>query len=589
MSWGRAATLATLFAGTAVAVLPARGRLPDRAGAAARPAASASHAPRDLREKGLHNPAPYIPAQCYARTKDDAGRAHNGCYVCHQAPAIPNFTDDRDLQVSLDFPEPARKNHWRSSRAPTGAEPTPEQVRRYVREDNYLGADGAPVLARLLAHPPARWDADGDGRFAGFVPDAYFRFDERGFDHDAAGAYTGWRAYASAPFPGAFLPTNGSAGDTLIRLPEPFRKDESGRPDIVVYTVNLAIVEALIARRDVALDAVDERRLGVDLDGNGTLGRAQRVRFDWAPREGRTMSYVGRARLAQRAGETMLAAGLFPPGTEFLHSVRYLDETGGKVTLARRMKELRYAKKRRYRNYSELQFAASRERKETHDYPDRVRQLFGNVERGVNNGLGWVYQGFIEDAAGELRPQTFEETGFCVGCHGGIGATTDGTFSFARKLGDDAFQRGWFHPSQHGLEGIADRLLADGRREYATYLEKNGAGDDFRENDEVLARFFERDGSLRKRAVEDLSRDISTLVWPSPARARALNRSYLSLVRAQSFVLGRGPLPASRGSVLETVAEGQQTGIEGPFDPREAPRAPFGQLRADSLGRGSSG
>jgi hypothetical protein len=38
-----------------------------------------------------------------------------------------------------------------------------------------------------------------------------------------------------------------------------------------VYKTNLAIVEAIITRRDVSIDATDEKALGVDLDKNGKL------------------------------------------------------------------------------------------------------------------------------------------------------------------------------------------------------------------------------------------------------------------------------------------------------------------------------
>jgi hypothetical protein len=58
---------------------------------------------------------------------------------------------------------------------------------------------------------------------------------------------------------------------------------------------------------------------------------------------------------------------------------------------------------------------------------------------------------------GSLRPQSMEESTFCAGCHGGIGATTDSIFSFARKLGGRAPARGWFHWSQRDLRGIAER------------------------------------------------------------------------------------------------------------------------------------
>jgi hypothetical protein len=92
--------------------------------------------------------------------------------------------------------------------------------------------------------------------------------------------------------------------------------------------------------------------------------------------------------------------------------------------------------------------------KERNDFPDRLKLPIGNLEDGISNGKDWVLQGFIEDAAGILRPQTFEESSSCIGCHGGIGATIDSSFSYARKLDVSAFQRGWFHWSQKDLKGI---------------------------------------------------------------------------------------------------------------------------------------
>ena len=41
------------------------------------------------------------------------------------------------------------------------------------------------------------------------------------------------------------------------------------------------------------------------------------------------------------------------------------------------------------------------------------------MDDGITNQAVWVLQGFSEDANGNLRYQTFEETSFCIGCHGG--------------------------------------------------------------------------------------------------------------------------------------------------------------------------
>ena len=189
----------------------------------------------------------------------------------------------------------------------------------------------------------------------------------------------------------------------------------------------------------------------------------------------------------RREGKLHLARGLFPEGTEFLHSVRYIDvaEDGG-VGMAARMKELRYARKLHWVSYADLEEAAMHEIKEGDDFPNRLRTIRGNAEIGVANGMGWVFQGFIEDRAGDLRPQTYEENVFCVGCHSGVGVTTDAVFSFPRRFAKGSFRDGWYHWSDKGFAGVEEPRRADGRYEFTHYLEQNGAGDEFRSNTEVI-------------------------------------------------------------------------------------------------------
>jgi hypothetical protein len=67
-----------------------------------------------------------------------------------------------------------------------------------------------------------------------------------------------------------FMPTNGSLGDVMIRLPEAYRTDTEGRESDDIYRINLAIAEAYVRRVAVPLPtATDEKALGSDLDGNG--------------------------------------------------------------------------------------------------------------------------------------------------------------------------------------------------------------------------------------------------------------------------------------------------------------------------------
>ncbi len=523
----------------------------------------------DLGDDALPNPAAYIPSQCYTRTLGAGGATHNPCYACHVASKPPNYVNDADLQLSYAFPQPAQDNRWVNlfkDRSLAVHLIGDDEILRYIRESNYRRGREL-LLAERLRRLPAGWDVDGNGRWDGYVPDAWFHFDASGFDRSPDGGYTGWRAYAYFPFLGTFWPTNGSTDDILIRLATPFREDAQGRFDIGVYRVNLAIVEAVVKRADVPLPPTDERRYGVDLDGDGSLGTARRVRYDWQPLAGRFMHYVGRAGLLQREGRLHLAAGLLPEGTEFLHSVRYVEPTAdGGVRLAARMKELRYARKTRWHSYSELREAALAELKENDDFPDRPRQFVGNAERGLRNGQGWVYQGFIEDARGSLRPQTYAETVFCMGCHSGLGITTDGIFSLQRKLVAPAPQGGWYHWSQTDyLRGLPDPRQADGQGFYAAYLRANGAGDEFRANTQVRRRFFGADGRLDPAMLERLGHDIAVLLYPSRERALTLDKAYRLIVQEQSFADGRDATVTPPKNVYRQVPTDQATGVETPL------------------------
>lgn len=524
----------------------------------------------DLLSRALYNDAAYIPPQCYTDTIDIHGQVHNPCYSCHQESDAPNYANDDDLQQEYVFAQYAEVNRWHNlfiDRSRDVAAITDDEIRAYIAEDNYRDADGEIRLAQRLRDLPTEWDYDGDGVWDGFIPDCYFDFDEEGFDRDPQGQDTGWRAFAYYPFLGTFWPTNGSTDDVLIRLPEAMRQDAAGQYDRAIYKLNLAIVEALIKRQDVPIAATDEAALGVDLDKDDTLGTATLVRYDWAPLEGRHMSYVGRAKDLQEAGELHLAAGLYPEGTAFLHSVRYVGEgDDGDTALSPRMKELRYGKKLRWANYSTLDGIVHADEVEKRGFPDRLRQLVGDVERGLDNGMGWVYQGFIEDAEGELRPQNFEETAFCIGCHGILGGTTDTTFAFPRKLDHTEPKGGWFHWTQRGLRGIPEPRRDDGRYEYSFYLEQNGAGDEFRANGEVRLRFFDAAGALRQDSIEALHDDIAVLLYPSRQRALRLNKAYRTIVKEQTFIHGRDATVRPPLYVRWAVSQNEPTGVDEPLD-----------------------
>lgn len=521
----------------------------------------------DTRTKNVRHPSAYIAQMCYTATEDSQGKMHNPCFSCHINNTPPNYImDDAAMQAVYAFPEPARTNpfanHFRDFTAEV-ARMSDAMITAYVDQNNYQDAQGQLILAQKLAEIPGEWDYDSDGKWGGYVPDCYFNFDEQGFDRDPRQGYTGWTAFAYYPFLGTFWPTNGSTDDVLIRLDTPFRVLHEGDDfNATVYGVNLAIVDAVIHRRDVPIDPVDERALGVDLDKDGNLSRAEWVRYGWKPLKKRFMYYVGEAHALQKAGKLHLAAGLFPEGTEFLHSVRYIkSDPSGKVSLAPRMKELRYAKKVFWLTYATLQNKGLAELQEASLSPDQLSTFRGTMEIGLGNNLGWLYQGFIEDRFGELRPQSYEETLNCMGCHSGLAATTDGTFAFARKFdAKTAWRRGWYHGSQKDLRGIPEPKLLDGTYEYSNYLRQNGHGDEFRENDEVLKKFYDAEGHRNEKAFAALHEDMTTLLYPSHKRALMLNKAYKALVEEQRFIEGKAAHVKPFKNVHRTLKPDQPTG-----------------------------
>ena len=183
-----------------------------------------------------------------------------------------------------------------------------------------------------------------------------------------------------------------------------------------------------------------------------------------------------------------------------------------------------------------------------------------------STGQGWRFQGFIEDASGALRPQTYEESLTCAGCHAGVGKTIDNTFSYARKDDDRKRAYGWYPWSPEAPIGaFPDPIRADGKGEYATYLARNGAGDEFRANVELLKRYVE--GEDAKASLAGLKTNVAPLLAPSANRALDLDKAYRLIVREQSYDRGRAPVLAPLDeTVHRNVKPGEPTGIENPVD-----------------------
>jgi hypothetical protein len=518
----------------------------------------------DLKDISLYNKAAYIPSMCYTKTEDENAKVHNPCFACHTNSIEPNFNNDGDLQIAYLFPKDARKNHFTNlfvDRSEQVNKISDEEIQKYIRTSNYFDKDGNIILEKKLKNLSKEWDIFDSNKWYGYIPDCYFNFDSEGFDKNPkTEQYTGWRAFLYTPFLGTFWPTNGSTDDVMIRLDESFRKDSDGNFDIEIYKLNLSIVEALILRKDINISTVDENNIGYDLNQNGILDIANQVVFNKD-----NMHFVGQAGVFQDNGDIKAVAGLFPIGTEFVHSVRYVDvDDDGNVHLSKRMKELRYGKKYYWVEPDKLKEMAESEAKDLEYYPDQLRQFDGNIEVGLDNKQGWFYQGFIEDANGDLRPQSYEETMLCIGCHSGLGATTDSVFAFPRKLnGKNIPQEGWAYANSLKEElHIPEPKRLDGRYEYSFYLQQNSAGDEFRENSEVMNKFFDADGVLKDDMIQKLHKDINTLIMPSKKRALLMDKAYRVIVKEQSFIFGRDATIKPVKNVYRELSKDQLTGIE---------------------------
>jgi len=474
----------------------------------------------DLKSTNLYNATAFIPSQCYTKTVDENNMKHNPCYACHTKAIEPNYFSDEDLQEEYSFPEYATKNRWTNlfkDRTDEIDKISDEEITKYIGQDNYKDKKSNIILSNKLKKLPNEWDFNNNGKWDGYIPDCNFNFDSNGFDRDNNNNITGWRAFGYYPFLGTFWPTNGSTDDVMIRLPKVFWLDMDGKIDLEIYNQNLGIVEKLVKQRTKQLP----------------------------------LSYVGLA----STKKLKLVSGLYPLGTEFLHSVRYLDTTNNSIGLSKRMKELRYAKKLYWANYSAHKDLSDEEVKENDDFPDRYSIYLGDIEQGLSNKRGWTYQGFIEDKQGDLRPQSYEETLFCMGCHASIGAITDSTFSFPRKF-EDSLKNGWYDWSQKSLKGISDK-----NNEYVKYLKNNNHANEHRTNMEVYEKFF-KNGKLNPKEIDKIKEDISYLLFPSKERAISLNKAYKVIVDEQSFIYGRDTHIKPIKNVHKQLEENQPTKLE---------------------------
>lgn len=470
-----------------------------------------------------------VPSMCYTKHEGN----YNPCYVCHQdyikKEGRANRAQDGFLQNEYAFSDFAFTNHWHNLFQDRSAEAdaiTDEEILTYINTENYSAL--APTLV--------------EHNFTGYIPDlenmhlGAAAFDDEGFAKDGSG----WVAFNYKPLPSTFWPVNGSTDDVLIRLAKPFRQTAEGNYSRTVYRFNLAIVEATLKNlTTISVNSLDERLIGIDMNGDSKLGMVTSIN--------RPTHYVG------AASSVPIETFLYPLYTEFLHSVRYIGvDENGSIYNAPHMKELRYMiKVRSYEDKSLPMTKVLLAKIYDDEYQEKIEgnniPNFPSLgEKGLDNKMGWWLQAFIEDKDGALRPQEYEETFFCMGCHTNLGSTLDQTFAFGRKI-DGA--SGWGYINLHGMKDAPNMGESEG--EIATYLKRVGGGNEFRAQNDVVDNFFTA-GELDETKLNS-AKDVYEMITPSRANALRMSKSYRVIVQHQSFKDGRDGNYQAEPNVYQSV------------------------------------
>lgn len=461
-----------------------------------------------------------IPPQCYTRTEGQ----FNPCYVCHQnqREGRENTMNDGSLQLAYAFSDVGMTNHWANlfeDRSKDVSEISDAEIDQWVSTDNY-----SELAARLKKTDFEGWIPDLNNLHLGAAA-----FDEFGFAKDGSH----WVAFNYKPLPSTFWPTNGSTDDVMIRLDSAFRTNSQGEYSADIYRANLAILEARIKGLDtIAVLPINEERIQQDLNRDKKLGIISRITD--------TSQYVG------KAAKRFVNQAIYPAGTEFLHTVRYLGiSEDGTIGPSTRMKEVRYMRK--WKEFGPQTYARQYELENFGKEQGRLPRYILLGDKGLDNGFGWSISGFIEGVNGQLRTLTYEENLACMGCHSSVGATIDKTFSFPRKVDGAA---GWKYINLKGMPDAPNMGELDG--EIATYLRRVGGGGEFRNNAEMFARWFEPNGRVSDKKLAK-AKDVYDLITPSVERARELNKAYRTIVANQDYIYGRDAVVTPPKNVYEHI------------------------------------
>lgn len=476
-----------------------------------------------LAHKETYNPEAPIPPQCYTKTNS----VNNPCYICHQTYSDntrTNMMRDGFQQGSYAFSDAGVHNSWKNlfvDRRGFINKTSDQSIQDYVKQNNYK-----PLVNWMKTE---QWPGEVlELKNLSLGAEA---FDQHGLAKDGSR----WVAYNYKPLPSTFWPTNGSTDDSMIRLSNAF-SEINGQFSKDVYYANLALVELTITGQEqTTIIPLNEKIINADINGDNQLTE-------------QVQHIVKRSHYLGDAKNITLSHMLYPEGTAFLHTVRYLDvDNKGNVGLSSRMKELRYMQKKTFSDQNSLRSKYYKEFKEKHF--ESLPKAIDKKDQGISNGFGWLLTGFIENEHGQLRKQTKEEQFFCVGCHKSIGSTIDQTFSFPRKV---AGANGWKYINLKDIKDVPN--VGETQGEFLTYLERVGGGDEFRQNTEMLTRWFKKDGTVNKTKVSNLS-NIAELIIPSAERAMQLNKAYLAIVKEQSYIFGRDAVLKPATNVLKEINE----------------------------------
>lgn len=477
-----------------------------------------------LQAENLGNPEAVIPSQCYTKTD----QKYNPCYICHQSHPEGeriNHMNDGDIQGEYSFSSLGETNQW------TNLFRFDEQkinqisdsdVLSYIRQENYshLIQESSSINSSDIYNIDIK-DLDNPAR----------AFDQFGFAIDGSW----WVAFNYKPLPSTFWPTNGSFDDVMIRLPKDFRITEQGEESRDLYLLNLSLVEMTIkGLTTISVPPTDERLIKIDANGDGRLSIINNLPM-------RT-HYLG------AANNTKIIRQQYPTKTEFLHSLRYLDvDQFGNVIPSKRMKELRYSVKYKTLSENALKYAYNVEHREKAQEKLPVYAWSRPYRKnGINNKMGWHIKSWIEDKDGSLRLANYEENFFCMGCHTTIGTTIDQTFSFPRKV---TGANGWGYINLKGMKDAPN--IGETSGEILTYLNRVGGGDEFRQNSEMIKKWFKENGKPDTKKVK--AADVYELLSPSPERALKLNKAYKLLVEEQSFIHGRDAVLGHPKNVFKKI------------------------------------